>query len=83
MIGDLFLVVVWRINRMCCSVVVDGDTFVSKLRQWMPTFQVVVLSFLSKGLCPTRLSVCCSTRNSSNDRVGVALFRIVIDDTRG
>ena len=82
MIGDLFLVVIWRINRMCCSVksrVVDGDKSVSKLRQWTPTFQVVGLSFLLKGCCPTRLSVCCSTRNSSNDRVGVALLRIVIE----
>ena len=51
MIGDLFLIVIWRINRIRCSVksrVVDGDTSVSKLRQWMPTFQVVVLSFLLK-----------------------------------
>jgi len=67
---------------MCCSVksrAVDGDTSTSKLRQWMPTFQVVVLSFLLKGCCQTRLSVCCSTRNSSNDRVCVALFRINIE----
>jgi hypothetical protein len=59
---------------------VDVDTSASKLRQWMPTFQVVVLSFLLKGWwCPTRLSVCCSTRNDSDGLVGIVFFRAVFE----
>jgi hypothetical protein len=45
----------------------------------MPTFQVVVLSFLLKGWYPTRLSVCCSTRNASDGLVGIVFFRAVIE----
>jgi len=59
--------------------VVDFDTSDTKLRQWMPTFQVVVLSFLLKGLCPTRLSVCYSTRNASDGLMGIVCCRAVIE----
>jgi hypothetical protein len=61
------------------SRVVDFDTSASKIRQWMPTFQVIVLSFLLKGWYPTRLSVCCSTRNTSDGLVGIVFFRAVIE----
>jgi hypothetical protein len=58
---------------------VDVDKSASKLRQWMPTFQVIVLSFLLKGWYPTRLSVCCFTRNASDGLVGIEFFPAVIE----
>jgi hypothetical protein len=36
-------------------------------------------AFLLKGWYPTRLSVCCSTRNASDGLVGIVFFRAVVE----